>query len=350
MAAALYDPADGYYAGLANRVGRNGDFFTSVSCGPLFGQLLALHFSRWWRHAGQPSAWRILECGANDGTLADDILTALHKDAPDAYAAVEYAIAEPLPRLRERQSATLANHAHHFRSVENAAVLAATPLPGVVFGNELLDALPCEVVEWREQRWWRGRVTLDESRKFCWEFTDTLSEPLTRELQSLGTAFPEGYRTEIRPNLAITLAPWLATISRGRMLWIDYGFARRDYYSVQRRTGTLRTFSKHTAAEDPLDEPGYRDITAHVDFTAVREAAESLGATLRDFSDQGSWLTRLAIPLLKGTSQAIATPEWNRQFQTLVHPAHLGAKFHAIEFAWRELCDESASLRAKSRL
>lgn len=350
MAAALYDPDCGYYASGTNPVGRAGDFFTSVSCGPLFGRLLALHFATWWENAGRPAAWRLLECGANDGTLADDILTALRDDAPDAYAAVEYVVSEPLPRNRESQAAKLAQHAGHFRSLPDLTELAAAPLPGFVFGNELLDALPCEIVEWRDNRWLRGKVALDAQQEFCWEFTAELPDELAAALDPLGNPFPDGYRTEIRPALTDILKPWLAALSHGRMLWIDYGFARADYYSPLRRTGTLRTYAKHQAGEDPLAAPGSCDISAHVDFTAVCEAAEKLGAQLRAFIDQGTWLTRLAMPLLRSAPEEITTPEWSRQFQTLVHPAHLGAKFHVIEFAWHENVDALDAGRAKSRL
>jgi SAM-dependent MidA family methyltransferase len=117
------------------------------------------------------------------------------------------------------------------------------------------------------------------------------------------------------------------------MIWIDYGFAREDYYHPGRSSGTLRTFCQHQAGEDPLAHPGATDITAHVDFTAVREAAESLGACEIRLQSQGTWLTGLAREWLlsqENNPQASAL----RQFQTLTHPAQLGRSFQVIEMAW----------------
>jgi SAM-dependent MidA family methyltransferase len=114
------------------------------------------------------------------------------------------------------------------------------------------------------------------------------------------------------------------------MIWVDYGFPRQDYYHPGRTEGTLRTFSKHRAGDDPLADPGEADITAHVDFTAMAEAAQSLGWRQSLLRDQGRWLTEIGREWLlemEGSPQPAAL----RQFQTLMHPAHLGAKFHAIE-------------------
>ena len=111
---------------------------------------------------------------------------------------------------------------------------------------------------------------------------------------------------------------------------MDYGFAAPEYYDVSRTTGTLRTFSRHRAAEDPLDRPGSLDITAHVDFTSLAHEAGKLGLSPTSFFSQSSYLTHLAKPLILGGH--LNDPKRIAQFQTLTHPAHLGGKFHAIEF------------------
>lgn len=346
MAAALYDPVRGYYARETRQVGRGGDFFTSVSTGPLFGRLLAIRFLGWWEQAGKPGRWRLIEAGAHDGTLARDILTAIREDAPQAFAGLEYGISEPLPGLAHAQGETLAAFGDTTRHFDGLSGIE--PLPGIAFGNELLDALPFHVIEWRDGAWSECRVDGDENG-FRWNPGHPLSATLAQAVVPLGAGFPDGYRTEIRPDFAATLAPFLAALSHGRLLWIDYGFARPDYYQPARTSGTLRTFQRHRAGEDPLDSPGERDITAHVDFTAVAEAAESLGATAAAFEDQGSWLTRLAMPWLQERGGELSPAEI-RQFQTLVHPAHLGMKFHVLELGWREAPDPTAAARARRRL
>lgn len=330
MAEALYDPAQGYYARETRQVGRGGDFFTSVSVGPLFGELLARRFLREWAESGSPARWRIIECGAHDGTLAADILGAISRLAPQALAALEYAIPEPLPLLQVAQRQTLDGFRGTARFIADASELFAEPLPGVAFGNELLDALPFRVVEWQAGGWRDCRIATDASGKFVWD----TSVPCELEaLAVLGTHFPEGYRTEVRTNYGGFLEPLTRCLTCGLLVWPDYGFARPEYYHPDRKAGTLRTFSKHRAAEDPLATPGEIDITAHVDFTAVSEAAIALGCQPIVFRNQGAWLTEIGRAWLlaqEGNPDAAAL----RQFQTLSHPAHLGGSFHVLELAW----------------
>ena len=145
MASALYHPELGYYARAAAQVGRRGDFFTSVSVGPLFGNLLARRFLAEWHALGKPPRWRILECGAHDGKLAADVLQALAGLDAAAHASLEYAISEPLPRLRAIQNERLGGCRPTVVLVETLTALADDPLPGVIFGNEILDALPFQI-------------------------------------------------------------------------------------------------------------------------------------------------------------------------------------------------------------
>lgn len=312
MAAALYDPADGYYARPAGQVGRGGDFYTSVSTGPLFGRLLARHIAAWHRAAGSPARWRIVECGANDGSLAADLIAEL--------PAAEYTIVEPLPLLAAAQRERLPG----VHIVADPAELAADPLPTFVLGNEVIDALPFHIVESDGQRWHELRVALDEAGRFVWQ-----PAPIDCDLPLR----PAGYRTELRTSVAGFLAPLAAAMTGGRMLWIDYGFPRDDYYHESRTTGTLRTFSRHRAAEDPLDSPGEIDITAHVDFSALADDLHALGGRVLRFEPQGRFLTELARPWLlslEGRSDPAARKDL-LAFQTLTHPGHLGARFHVME-------------------
>ena len=326
---ALYHPQLGYYARADNQVGKAGDFYTSVSVGPLFGQLLARRFSTWWEANGHPSPWRILEIGAHDGKLAADILSTLREISPAAWNALEYAIPEPLPRLRAAQLARLSSLAPNLNIANGLPEISANPLPGIAFGNEILDALPFQLIEFSNSNWHELRVTAgaDASLHLA------LESPLTstpKQLAHLDFTFPEGYRTEIRTNYPAFLESVSACLTDGLLLFIDYGFAAPEYYNTQRTTGTIRTFSKHQASEDPLDRPGEIDITAHVDFTDLARAANSIGYAPTVFSNQESYLTHLAKPLI--LSGALDDQKIIAQFQSLTHPAHLGGKFHVIEF------------------
>ncbi len=336
MALALYHPELGYYARGTGQVGKAGDFFTSVSVGPVFGRLLARRFLRWWLDAGRPSAWRIIESGAHDGTLAGDVLGGLRDLSEPAFAALEYAIPEPLARLRTAQAGKLGGFGTKVRCLENADDLAARPLPGVLFGNEVIDALPCHVIERSENTWHTCRVTWADGR-FRWVVAEPVETGSPEATAALGDGFPAGYRTEIRTREALRqfLGPLLAGLDHGLALWIDYGFARPEFYHPARTAGTLRAFRNHRVEDDPLREPGTADLTAHVDFTGLAEAAASLGARPIAFRDQGNWLTHLARPWLLEMEDR-PDPIAIRQFQTLVHPAQLGARFHALELSWHD--------------
>lgn len=334
MATALYEPGLGYYARGTRQVGRGGDFFTSVSVGPLFGELLARRFLREWRESGNPQRWRIIECGAHDGTLAADILTALAKLDSSAFNALEYAIPEPLPALQQAQRNTLRDFPDTVRFLSDPHELTAEPLPGIAFGNELLDALPCHIVEWCDGGWQECRVAVSNDGHLIWETCEIDNPLLNSALIPLGGDFPEGYRSEVRTCYSAFLEPLVQSLESGLMLWIDYGFARPDYYHPARNSGTLRTFSKHRSGEDPLQVPGETDITAHVDFTAVAEAATALGGHATAFRNQGAWLTETARDWLL-EQDGNPSPYLLRQFQTLIHPAHLGGSFHVLELSWK---------------
>lgn len=333
MAAALYSPGRGYYARHARQVGPSGDFFTSVSVGPLFGGLLARRFLKEWQALGAPSRWRIVEIGAHDGTLAADVLREISRLDPAAFAALEYVIPEPLPVLQAAQRITLA--AFPVRFLTDIADLAADPLPGVIFGNELLDALPFHIIHREDDAWLECRVTIGPNDAFRWEIHEIQDAALVAATEKLGDHFPDGYRTEVRTNFPDFLAPVIRALTTGLLLWPDYGFARPEFYDPARSVGTLRTFSNHRAGDDPLVTPGEIDITAHVDFTAFAEAAISLGCVPTTFRNQGSWLTEIGRDWLL-SQEGRPDPVALRQFQTLTHPAHLGGNFHVLELAWNQ--------------
>lgn len=326
MAGALYDPETGYYARPLPQVGRAGDFFTSVSVGPLFGFLLADHVLDWWRESGRPSPWRILEAGAHDGRLAGDLLDRIQATAPEAWESLEYAIVEPLPSLAAAQVVQLARHRDRLRQVDVAEAL--DPLPGYFLANELLDALPFHLIESDGEGWRELGVDADGRGGFRWTDLGPAGEWAGRVPPR-----PPGYRTEVRAELRPFIAPLAAAVTPGRMLWLDYGFERRELYDVARREGTLRTYRSHQAGDDPLEAPGSQDITAHVDFTALREALEGLGARILRFENQSRFLTGVARPWLlslEGRSDP-GTAKLLRQFQTLTHPAQLGGRFLVME-------------------
>lgn len=323
---ALYEPDQGYYAKGNSQIGRGGDFYTSVSVGPLFGRLIARRFAQWWEENGTPEAWRILEVGAHDGKLAADILSCLRADFPDAWRTLEYAISEPQQPLRDAQHERLSNLAANLNIASSIPEISTKTLPGIAFGNEILDALPFHLVEMDSGNW----KELHVSSEFAFSKKDIEpGSPLELALGKIGVDYPQGYRTEIRTNFQSFLGKFSECIHNGLILFIDYGFAAPEYYERTRAAGTLRTFSKHKAGEDPLERPGEIDITAHVDFTALSAAAAKYGYAPTAFSSQGSYLTHLAAPLI--ISGEFDDPKTIAQFRSLTYPGNLGGSFHVIE-------------------
>lgn len=333
---ALYHPEWGYYARDGRRVGREGDFFTSVSVGPLFGRLLAHRAAREFHQLGCPPRWRILEFGANDGRLAADILGALAEIDPTAHAALEYGIFEPLPRMRGIQTAALELHGSKVCIAATTGCFAADPLPGLILGNEVLDALPFHWVTWRERCWREIRIAASPDGVLM--PSDSFTPPADvlqwLEKATQGLELPDGWQCEVRTSWKDFLGTSLRCVESPAMVWMDYGYERSELIHPARREGTWRAYRAHRIEADPWNSPGHCDLTAHVDFTGVAEAARVLGARHTSMVSQGNWLTRLAVGEL-AAKEGIADPAWARQFQTLTHPAHLGTRFHVLECLWR---------------
>jgi SAM-dependent MidA family methyltransferase len=329
---ALYHPELGYYARGGERVGKEGDFFTSVSVGPVFGELLARRMVREFHDLGRPGRWRIVELGANDGRLAADLLAGMSRIDLQALAALEYVMCEPLPTMRDVQRATLDKFSENVRIVASTDELAADELPGIVFGNEVLDAMPFDWVEWRDGGWRERRIGVGADGRLQPVLAGEPAAGVCRWLDEAtrGVPLPDGWQCEVRMDWRGFLQSCLRGMVQPTMLWIDYGFLREELIHPHRSEGTWRAYRGHRIEPDPWNDPGECDLTAHVDFTSVAEAAEALGGQVKGFTPQGTWLTRLAVEEL-AAREGSEDPAWVRQFQTLTHPAHLGARFHVME-------------------
>jgi SAM-dependent MidA family methyltransferase len=327
MGMALYDPEHGYYAKGPGRTGRAGDFFTSVSVGPVFGELLAGQFCEVWEQLGKPAPFAVIERGASDGAFARDVLTWASVKRSDFSAALRYRIDEPLAALEAVQRETLAPFLHQ---VEWGF---GEPVTGVFFANELLDAIPFRRVRWTGTEWCELLAGIDDGNNFTWVESEPRDRATVRRLQALGTEFPAGYATEIAPAVASEMRLASSLVERGALFFIDYGYASADYYNPLRTTGTLRCYRGHKAHEDPFDAVGETDITAHVDFSFAARAASAAGCTLLGFLDQSRFLTGAAAATLRdmeGSAPDTQAAKWLRQFQTLSHPGQLGRSFQVL--------------------
>ncbi len=317
MERALYTPDLGYYSNLQG-LGAEGDFVTAPEISPLFSHVIARQISPLLQSLEQPI---VMELGAGSGTMAAEILLELERidQLPQ-----QYWILELSGGLRGRQQVTLEEKAPHL--LERVVWLDRLPeqsFQGVVLGNEVLDAIPVECFMVEEGVVVPLGVSTNPGGALIWSGAHKEGGKPPVQLEVL----PEGYRSEVRP----ALRPWIASLSewlqRGMLLLIDYGYGRADYYRPERYSGTLSCFYRHHQHEDPFLWPGLQDITAHVDFTAVAEAADTAGLEVAGYTTQAYFLLGGGIAQLaeqEALDDLQTRVETSRAIQQLTLPAQMG--------------------------
>lgn len=323
MEAALYAPGLGYYAAGAMKFGAAGDFVTAPELTPLFGRTLA----RAVAPVLAQTRGEVLELGAGSGRLAADMLGEL---ARLGALPARYSILEVSADLRERQQDAIAREWPEL--AERVRWLDALPerFNGVILGNEVLDALPVELVHWTADEPQVRGVGLDDNN-FAWQDRPVADLPLRTRAEALNLA--PGYLSEINLAAGALIASLAHVLDHGLILLIDYGFVAAEYYHPQRHMGTLRSHYRHHALDDPFYLPGLCDLTAHVDFSAVARAGMDAGLELAGYASQANFLLNSGLAeLLLQTSPADAAaylPQANA-VQRLVSPAEMGELFKAI--------------------
>jgi SAM-dependent MidA family methyltransferase len=331
MEMALYEPELGYYE--RARVGRDGDFQTSVSAGPLFGQLLAWQFSAWLKELpGSSSPLMIIEGGAHDGRLAADILAALATWNPALAETIMYVCVEPSPTRRRWQEETLAPWRRQVRWVREWSELVE-PVRGAIFCNELLDAIPFHRFSWnrRQRRWIELGVGLDRET-FRWEPLERETADFSPALpDDLADALPDGFLAEHNPGAEHWWREAASVLQAGRLLAFDYGLDDWEFFAPGRGQGTARAYWQHHLVETILDRPGELDLTAHVNFTRVARSGIDAGLQTESDTSQGRFLTGLIVRL---RASGAADDSWfarhSTAFHTLAHPDHFGRSFRVL--------------------
>jgi SAM-dependent MidA family methyltransferase len=298
MQQALYHPEHGYYARGGCAIGRAGDYFTNVSVGPIFGQLLASQFLAIWEQLQKIDDFTIVEQGAHDGQFARDVLEFVQKCAPEFFAALRYQIVEPFPCLQERQRQTLEAFHHKVEWRDALQVFA-----GVHFSNELLDAMPVRLITDGRER----LVGLDGD-KFVF-----VECPLH---QAVFNQAALSWIDEVAANL-----------QRGYVITIDYGCT--DAGCGDR----VQVRSRHRNLDSAFEQIGDADITMRVDWTSIAQRAEANGLCMAGFIDQHHFLSGIISGLdCGGVGKALMplTSKAKRQLHTLLHPEMLGRAFQVL--------------------
>lgn len=334
MQCALYDPVHGYYTRSLPQIGKRGDFFTSVSVGSFFGELLAFQFARWiealLRKGENFQSGRVFQCveaGAHDGQLAFDILDALEDSEPKLFTSLQYWIVEPSPARRAAQQKTLGR----FTNVcwfESPGEIGPR-VSGVFFSNELLDAMPVHVFRWNAAAHnWNEMGVGIAGEKFVWTALPSPTVAAPKLPNELLAVLPDGYTLELSPAAIQWWGEAAKAVARGKLMTIDYGGAFEELLSPGRTSGTLRAYSRHRVGQDVLENPGEQDITAHVNFSELQRVGELAGLKTEAFTTQSQFLTAIARELWTRTD-SWPQPQV-RQFQTLTHPEHLGRPFRVL--------------------
>lgn len=324
MQAALYAPGLGYYSAGSTKLNLSGDFTTAPEISPLFGQTLARQIAQ-ILHATDST--QVLEFGAGSGALAAALIPTLQAMGLD----VDYQIIELSADLRERQTTRLA---HLQPSVQWRDTLPEAFI-GCVLANEVLDAMPATLFRWNEAGvLMELGVSLDDQADavspFCYAerpASEALFERVAQRMPPLA-----GYRSEINVQAEAWIRQMGQWLTRGVALLIDYGFPQHEYYHPQRAQGTLMCHFRHYAHDQALVLAGLQDITTHVDFTAMADAALEGGLDVLGYTAQARFLMN------SGLTDLIAQPDSDPTIRTqqltavntLVSEAEMGELFKVL--------------------
>jgi SAM-dependent MidA family methyltransferase len=332
MELALYHPELGYYASAARRSGTEGDFFTSVDTGPLFGEMIALQMTEMWRLLEDAGAthFELVEAGAGTGRLTRDILDAAARHHPGLYEHLRVTLVEPSAAAREAHAPTLADH--RTRVVASLSSLPSR-ITGLVVANELLDALPVHVLSVVNRV--VSEIHVGERNGVLVEIEAEPSDPrlCARMLDGHGE-MPSCWRGEINLEAERWIVAAAAAIAQGFLLIFDYGHERDELRSATHACGTLTTYRAHTADAAPwLSDPGGHDLTAHVDLTAIRSAARSAGFEDLGCVDQTYFLVGLGLTDRMPAGSDTASIARRLAAKTLILPGGLGSTMKVMAFA-----------------
>lgn len=320
----LYAPNLGYYRVGLPKLGQTGDFVTAPEISPLFSQTLAAPCAQVLCSLNQG---KILEMGAGQGVMAADLLLALEKlnCLPAAYCILEVSA-----ELKHRQYITFTERAPHLLNRVHWLDQWPEVFSGVVLANEVLDAMPVHLFHYDGKAFQEYWVNWND-QALQWQLGPLSESTLLHSLQSIEPLLPPNYTSEINPALNSWLDSLARTIHQGFILMIDYGFPQHEYYHPQRHMGTLMCHLAHHAHQDPLAYPGVQDITAHVDFTAVGEAALKAGLEVIGFTTQSDFLINCGLlEHVPNDVDAKTSYQINQQIKLLTHPAEMGELFKVM--------------------
>lgn len=327
MSLALYAPTVGYYRNTFQKFGEDGDFVTAPEISNLYSYCIANQCAEILRAL---NGGDILEFGAGSGVMAADILIALKKinQLPTHYFIVELSAI-----LQAQQLETIEKKIPD--CLDRVIWLTALPenkIRGVILGNEVLDAMPVHQFIWNDGVKECGVTIQDDQLVSC--VLESPNADLISRINNYTISFPKNYVSEINLQLSAWMKSVSDVLSSGVMLLMDYGFPRHEYYHPDRSQGTVMCHYRHRSHSNPLIFPGIQDITAHVDFTAVAEAASDHHCDVVGFTNQAAFLMNCG--LLSFLDEAKDEKKrflQNQQILKLTMPSEMGELFKVMAVA-----------------
>lgn len=331
MEMALYHPDYGYYSSRGTKIGRQGDYYTSVHVSSLFGQAIARQLMQMIYWLGEDELI-LLEYGAGEGYLAKDILEYFKNKFPDLAEKILYYICERSRYHRDQQRQLLQPFSSQVRWIDDISEINhGKPVKGIVFSNELIDAFPVHRV--KQVNGELKEILIDHVGGELVETLGPLSQPLLAEYFSfLGFSLQEGQEAEIN----LQALGWLRDVSRhldrGFIITIDYGYEVWELAHPHRFDGTIMCYRKHSADSYPLTEVGQKDITSHVNFSALMKYGEKYDLQTTGFTNQMKFLVGL------GVGNSLEDPNlsaWEKQkmalaLKELLMPGRMGERFRVL--------------------
>ncbi|MGB6201058.1 MAG: SAM-dependent methyltransferase [Candidatus Acidiferrales bacterium] len=333
MGACLYHPEYGYYT-RQDAARAAADYVTSVDVHPIFGRLLARQLAEMWREMGAPAEFRLVEGGAGTGRLAAQILDFAARELRDFYSAVRYCAVEFSDSRRAAHAAAIGAHIAAGRAESLAELPRAIPA-GVIFSNELLDALPVHRVVRDGGELREIYIGLDDDGRLN-EILRPISTPALAEyFREQGIELAEGQVAEAGLGATRWIEGAGQRLGRGFVLTIDYGYSARELYDPARAGGTLLAYERHRSNEDWLRAPGEQDLTTHVNFTGIELAGRRVGLEPAGLVSQSQFLLALAGANQLADFEDAEASEVERYrtrlaFQELIHPDGMGETFRVF--------------------
>jgi SAM-dependent MidA family methyltransferase len=345
MELCLYEPELGYYSRAREQFGKAGDFYTSSDVHAVFGRLLARQFDEMWRALGSPPRLDLIELGPGRGLFARDVLDWSAKHFPEFFRGLRYWLVEQSANLREKLRERLNEHTSRDRCRVVGSLEEVSPGDHlIVFANEFFDALPVEVIDHR------GALRLDvEDTSLVERFVD----PAALELEFLDRygVHPEAGERVEAPLASLTWMDRIACLFEGRSgfaVLVDYGYTREEQLAGRHRD-TIMTYRQHVASPSPYEAPGEQDITAHVNFTALRARGEEHGLHTLALLTQAQFLIGIGEETEFGDAfQDCRLPQERAkvalQLKHLISPGGMGESFQVLIMSHNVAPELSAGL------